>query len=390
MKSFVIKSTMARRCPDPVIPGAQRHILMCPVRDLPGELPKDPNPRAQNIDRAIWREIRQHLLNVEGEPNTFHLKNKGITIIAAGVEKLSEDSLKLVLDEGDGIVDGGHTYDLIIDALADIDALGTKADYNQHVKLEILTGLPRPLATEIAGGLNTAVQVQAFSLANNRTMFDWIKEAIADHPYADQIAFRENERKPYDARDVIALLDLYNITSFPNENGDHPIRAYTQKQKVLEHYMSHVEEYQVLDSVLPDILSLHDLISLEARDLHNKSGGRAGHLAFVESRSHGKYDFHFIASKGDYQLSKGALFPMLAAFRWMLSRGPDGQIAWIGGFESVVQLWRDVGQELMKATQATSDEVGRKANAIGRSKNHWANVHNIVAKRHLMLSRLAS
>jgi len=76
---------------------------MCAVTDLPADLPRDPNPRAQNIDRGIWREIKKHLLNEEGTANTFHLKNKGITIIAERVEKRSDDEYELVIGPGPSI-----------------------------------------------------------------------------------------------------------------------------------------------------------------------------------------------------------------------------------------------------------------------------------------------
>src|SRR3954467_84204 len=114
MKRFTLPVRFARRLPDPVFPNCERHIIMCAVTDLPLDLPRDPNPRAQNIDRGIWREIKKHLLNEEGTANTFHLKNKGITIIAERVEKRSDDEYELVIGPGQGIVDGAHTYDLDI------------------------------------------------------------------------------------------------------------------------------------------------------------------------------------------------------------------------------------------------------------------------------------
>jgi len=360
---------------------------MCSVQDVPPGLPKDPNPRAQRIDRAIWRDIKRHLLNQEGTPNSFHLKNKGITLIASTVEKLTDEKYRLVFDEGEGIVDGGHTYELILDNLDELATLneGDELQVNQFVKLEVLTGLPIELATEIAGGLNTAVQVQTFSLENLKGKFEWVKGILKGKPYYDQFAFRENEKNRFDARDIVVLLDLFNIRSFPNDSSEHPIRAYSSKAQVLDHYVDHTEEYEILSDVLPDILTLHDTISVQARDLHNQTGGKAGKLAFVESRKRGAYHFPFIGKEGKYQLSRGALYPMLAAFRWMLA--PDektGKVAWIDGFDAVLELWESVGGELMRATQSSSEELGRKTNAIGRSKNHWANLHNIVAKRHLM------
>ena len=113
MKKFTIPARFIRRVPDPVFPHCERHVLIAAMKDLPPGLPTDPNPRKPRVDRLIWREIKKHLLNEEGTPNTFHLKNKGITLIADRVNKIDEENVELVFDDGQGIVDGGHTYNSV-------------------------------------------------------------------------------------------------------------------------------------------------------------------------------------------------------------------------------------------------------------------------------------
>ena len=54
----------ARSLPDPIHKGRGRHIMLVDVTDLPLDISKDANPRSQNIDRGIWREIRKHLLKL--------------------------------------------------------------------------------------------------------------------------------------------------------------------------------------------------------------------------------------------------------------------------------------------------------------------------------------
>jgi hypothetical protein len=386
----------ARRMPDPIVRNAERHILLVRALDVPDGLPKDPNPRAQKIDRLIYKEIAAHLLNEEGTPNTFHLKNKGITLIADDVQRGdSEDVFQIKFGPGHGIVDGGHTYEILRKnrkVIEELNAGEEDGEIDQFVKLEIITGLKSDLVPEIARGLNTAVQVQEMSLADLRDEFDWIKETIADEPYASEIAFRENEQRAYDARDLIVLLDLFNISEFPNQKGDYPVRAFSSKAQVLKAYLEDRKKnegktYLMLQPILKDILVLHDTISFEARDLHNKAGGKAGKLAYMEGRKRGKFSFPFIGTEGSYRLRRGALFPMLGAFRWMVVEGPDGKAQWSGGFETVLELWHDVGAELMKATQETSEERDRNPNAIGKSRNHWATLHSTVAKYQLISTR---
>ena len=79
-------------------------------------IPKDPNPRDQNINRAVWKRIAKSLLNDPdggGQPNAFGVKNKGITILATSVKRAgSEDGNRYVIEldgTAKGIADGAHT-----------------------------------------------------------------------------------------------------------------------------------------------------------------------------------------------------------------------------------------------------------------------------------------
>jgi hypothetical protein len=366
---------------------------MCAVDDVPEGLPKDPNPRAQRIDRGIWRDIRKHLLNEEGTENTFHLKNKGITLIAASVERQADDEYRLSFREGEGIVDGAHTYELITSTRPELRELNDALDSDgtpitQFVKLEVLTGVAPDLGPEIAGGLNTAVQVQKMSLADLEQKFGWIKDELKDQPYAKEIAYRENEKARYDARDIVVLLELFNVVDFPTDGTEHPLRAYSSKAQVLTNYLKNTNHYERLRPLLKDILELHDLIGLQARNKHNEPGGKkAGKLVYVEggSKKRSPFDFVFIGKQAKYRLVGGALFPMLAAFRWMVEEDPNtGVLQWRGGFRNVKALWNEVGAELMRATQSTSDELGRKPPAIGRSRNHWASLYKTVTTADLI------
>ena len=384
MKTSTFRAKFARRIPDPVFPSAERHILMCAVQDVPEGLPKDPNPREQRVDRAIWKDIKRHLLNLEGSPNTFHLKNKGITVIASKVRKLDDDEIEVSFADGDGIVDGGHTYELIVGNLDQLRAAQDEGDGpSQFVKFEILTGVDRPLATEIAGGLNTAIQVQRMSLENLDGSFDWIKDELAGTTLLDKIAFRENDPGQHDIREVISWLDCFNVVDFPNDGDEHPVRAYVSKASVLEAYCDNQEHYERLRPILRDILTLHDVVSEEARGLHNERGGKAANLAFVEKRKKGKYEFAFSGREGQHRLARGALLPMLAGLRWMVELDGD-QARWKSSFDDVLSLWRRIGGDLMKATQRTSEGENRRTHAIGRSANHWETIHGIVVKKQLM------
>lgn len=383
---ITLRSDYSRRIPDPVL-GGYRHFMWVRAVDVPEGISLGPNPRDQNTNRSVYREVLRSLLNHEGTPDTFHLKNKGITLIASSVResKTGKGSYSVTLDPGQGIVDGGHTYRIILEG----QETGDLSD-GQYVKFEILVDVPEDLTTEIAGGLNTAVQVQEMSLANLSDRFEWIKEALRGEPYESVIAYKENEPdKELDVRDIVAYMTLFNVEMYPNTIGSadrgggprYPITAYRAKSTALSQFLdeSNYEGFKKLSSILPDILVMADTIRHGAMVLHNRAGGKAGKLAFVDSRHRGNYTFPFIRREGPYRLSSGALFPMLGAFRWMVEADSDGLFRWRGGFREVLSLWEAIGGELMRLTQNASEENGRNPNAIGKSLSHWTTLHSVVA-----------
>lgn len=391
-KTFKVR--FARKFPDPVFDGkdlplVERHMFMCPVADLPAGLPKDANPREQNIDRRIYKDVARHLVNEEGTPNTFHLKNKGITILANQVTKIDEETYELDFGDNQGIVDGAHTYDIVLSKQADIRELDAQepSSVNQFVKVEVITGLQNGLVAEIAAGLNTAVQVQQMALRDLEGKFDWIKDELSNQPYVNQIAFTQNATGEYDVRDLLVMLELFNIKSFPNDVSAYPTRTFNSKESVLSSFSRDPESYEKLRPILKDILFLYDTIASQARDLYNEGGNRkGGRLTFVEGPKKGRpFQFPFIGTEGEWRLFRGALLPMVGAFRWMVVEdSKTGTYKWRDSFATVLALWNETGQELMDATLSVSTDLGRKLTALGKSPNLWARLHGIVTNRYLL------
>lgn len=212
----------------------------------------------------------------------------------------------------------------------------------------------------------------------------WIKELLKSEPYFDKIAFRENEEKIYDVRDIIVILDAFNIEDFPNTNsGNHPTRVYNNKNEVLRQYLTTPEKYWRLQPILRDVLQLYDHISYTARDLHNRAGGKAAKLSFVDVAKRKKFQFPFIGKEGDYKLNRAALLPMVGAFRWMVHDN-GSSIEWNGHFDRVLETWETSASELMRATQQAAEDYNYKLTALGKSRNHWANLHSTVVKNEVL------
>jgi len=357
-----------------------RYILFCRANQVPGGISLAPNPRGQNRDKLVYKDVAKSLVGDGVATGTFHLKNRGITILATSVREDPDDKTLFELtiqdERGDGIVDGGHTYSII-------EANRDDTPNDQFVKIEVLTNVPDEFALDIAEGLNTSVQVQRMSLANLGDRFEPIKDRLAAESYVGRIAWRENDPAPFDARDLVAIMTLFNIALYPNAGSDYPMGAYTTKAGTLERFLADDSSYMKVLPILPDILTLYDTVSFTARKYHNDMGGRAAALSFVEEKKKG-FDFVFTGQHGQYRLSLGALYPMVGAFRYMVEEDPaTGRFRWRddAGIDDVVKVWTSIAGEMMRATRSTSDEVGRNQTAIGKSRNHWANLHNMVARR---------
>jgi AIPR protein len=377
-QKYVFRAHSARRAPDPVHPGITRHYLTVPVREMPKGLPLSPNARAPKI-RSIYRDVDASLMNDLGVPYTFHLKHKGITVIAESVQPVDgkKDEFVVTLGEGHGVLDGGHSYELITrDREDDLP--------ENFVEVKVLTEIPSEWIPEISGGLNTSVQVQAFSLDNLAGDFDWLKALLKDEPYYPQIAWRENDPGALDARDVISLMTLFLIDDYPNNEPECPIAAYDRKHAALKRFEEKPGLYKKVAPILRDILVLHDTILASSQELWNArpGGGRFAALHFVESRARG-FELAFTGETIPARLMRGAHYPILGAFRAKVVKAGNGKYAWGGGFKSVLALWQETAAELLQATLLEGQQVGLKADAIGKSRSHWPNVHRIVAFRDL-------
>lgn len=389
MKKVNLKAKFSRRFPDPLnkedqdaLNNIEHHVLLCRAIDMPLDIPTDPNPRVQRTDKTIYKRVRESLLQ-ENDP-TFHLKNKGITIIAHSVNALpNKEEVEVVFHEGDGIVDGAHTYKIILENKQECPE-------NQYVKLEILTGIPQFMVEFIAEGLNTAVQVQEMSLANLGKRFDWIGEILQDTPYKDCIAYKENQDGDFTIREIISLMTLFNIDKYPDESI-HPKIAYTSKASCLEDYLANETSYKKIGPILKDILELYDYVNVRGWEVYTKDkryrntpGGRMP--LFYQRRERGKYKLTFTGMEVPYKLFDGALYPILGAFRFLVQEDPKAKVyRWkVGGLDAVKKFFDQVGAELISRTKNTSDDSDKNPNAIGKDDTHWDNLYKTVALAYLM------
>jgi len=388
LNKAIIKSDYSRHYPDPLNENSNgtplnivHHVLLCKAVDIPSGISKTPNPREQKIDHGIYKEVMESLENADDL--SFHLKNKGITILAHQVEYSSADkkTAAIYFAESDGIADGGHTYEIILSA----QAKGSCPD-GQYVKLEVITGVPADMAVDITGGLNTAVQVDDTSLLNLEGEFNWVKEALKNTNYADQISYKQNQDGKIDIREILGLMTLFHVNKFTGTQ--HPMMAYVSKAKCVDLFKSDKDSFQMLTPLLKDILYLHDYVHVRSKELYNadKRGkgerGKAGAMKGVyATKKRGNYDFIFMGEAKPYKLYDGALYPMLGAMRFLVEQKPGKDFySWkLKSFEDVKTFFDEIAPDLVATTYNTSLTYGRKPNPIGKDENHWDNLYKTTA-----------
>ena len=266
IQTLVLRPVFSRRIPDPVFqtnPAIHHHIFYAPAHTLMPDVSYGPNARKPNTRKQVYKRVDDSLQNVDCLENTFHLKNLGIVINASAVRRVREDQYLIDLPDPEvhGVLNGGHTLDLIVKRISD----GT-IEMGQFIKVEVRTGVPAEWLAEIAGGLNTTLQVDDMSLDDLKGAFEWIKEELRGETYFKDIAWSENDPGAYDARDLVSLLTCFDIERYPNEqSGSHPIEAYEKKSKALDVFrddfeQNHGNEFVKLRPILKDILRLHDMI----------------------------------------------------------------------------------------------------------------------------------
>lgn len=381
LEKAIIKSGYSRRYPDPLNVNMEgdslnieHHILVSRAIDIPSGISKAPNPREQRIDKGIYKKVKESLEDTSDM--SFHLKNKGITILAHQVEYSDDKKTATVyLSENDGIVDGGHTYEIILATQSE-----GMCPEGQYVKFEIITGVPKEMSADITGGLNTAVQVDNASLLNLEGKFDWVKKALEKTRYGDKISYKQNQEGEYDIREILGLLTLFNVKKFIPPQ--HPKEAYVSKAKCLDLYQDDPDSFKMLTPLLKDILFLHDYVHIQSKERYNEvKGGKAGGMVGVyATRKKGEYEFIFMDEKRSYRLYDGALYPMLGAMRFLVEQKKDEEVySWrLKSFEDVKSFFDEIAPELVTKTYNTSLVYGRKPNPIGKDENHWDNLYNTV------------
>lgn len=373
-KRLPVSAEYIRSLKSPHDPSVRTLYVYIALADVPQDLPLSPNPRVPKPNEVI-RRVKESL---EGNSGIFHILNRGITISARSAEYDNSTGvleLDIPEDENYGILDGGHTYDVVKEL-----AGYPEQAHRQFVKFEVLIGV-EDILSKIASARNFSKAVKAVSLANYSKNLDWLKKALG--PLEKSVRWSENDDQDVDALEYIQLVYAFDIDRFTAQV--HPVQAYSSTAKCLE--AAEKETLIYLTPIILDIVKLYDIMRFEWWEKYKSPdeagrGGRPGRLKEVQGRKRGTSRLLQFPTLPDvnpekalYHVEKGLVIPLISSFRALVKKDSNGQPYWsVDPFE----FWKQNGAMLVRKVMDASDQRGANPQAVGKDKTVYEALYDSV------------
>jgi len=387
-EKFVVQNV--RSVTSPADKSIVTYFIWVDFNDLPETFPTDVNPRKPKMTTSVAKA----LLNAVADDNTnFDINNRGMVITAKSFV-YDTSSHKVTLDFGDetlkyGLLDGGHTYRAIIDNRGKIPA-----KVHKYVRLEIIVGHDLDVVG-LADARNTSVEVSDIALYELDGKFEFIKEALKNQSYANDVGYKDNDPKRVPVVELLKLLFSFNINKFKNDMSM-PVQAYSGKSMVFKDVKNELDKgsgniYQQLAPLLPDLVSLYELIESDIpqkyKDYKTATGSKArfGHVRGIEGA--GSYHSPYTSNVISYSIASGYIMPIFGAFRALLEFKDDSHTE-IGWRFDPKDVWEKVGSQLVQNTFETNNNP----QLAGKDSNLWRSNYRVVdsAKKDLLIQELTN
>jgi hypothetical protein len=342
------------------------------------------------------KPFQEMVATVEDDPASFHKKNRGITYLC---DKFEFDNTKKRLlvsipildvvttntngsDGSDdeprfGIADGGHTFEVIRQTVDRMNELKELQGWTEpFVRVHFLAGesVVSGEIDQIVEALNTSSQVQQYTLDEYQNKFDDLKKALSDSGFPIHlVAFRENEEKEWDIREIIQrmacfLKDRWKFTQ--------PTSMYRSKGKALDLFTNDLThpEFEKLYGVVRDIITLPEYVQSQFSRGSATQGKRFGGLRAVKTlkKAQVRAGTNYAT---DHLMDLGASLPIAAAFRELLELSGDRYV-WKVRPDMV---FNKCGEELYKIL-ASKSRTAKSVNSLGSDTELWTQAVNIVLR----------
>jgi hypothetical protein len=347
-----------------------------------------------NVRPASERKkpFKDMIQTVENDPASFHVKNRGITYLCDRFEyENAKSQLRLTvpivstdeasdLDNGGprfGIADGGHTFEVICQTVARLNELKDQEGWLEpFVRVHFMAGnsVEQTELEQVVEALNTSSQVQQYTLDEYQNKFEELKLALSKGGFnTELIAFRENEEKEWDVREVVQRMACFLKERWKTTQ---PASMYRSRGKALDLYTSETtrEEFRRLYDVAADIITLPEFVQSEFSQGDSVKGRRFGKLKGVKAlkKSYTRPGTNFPT---DHLMDLAASLPIAAAFRELLELKGD-RYQWR---LDPKRAFRRCAEDLYK-TLATKNRSAKSVNNLGSDSEYWTQTANIVLR----------
>lgn len=338
---------------------------------------REVNPREVNQRSGVYKAIAQTLTQ---DPERFHERNRGLTIVADELsydEKKHEAVLKLNDIRLHGLVDGAHTLHAILEAKKQAqDGL-----WPANVFVKVFVDVDADQIAEIAGGLNTSQQVDLKSLENLREHFEELQRSIEREPYANLIAYKMNEDKPIDVREILYYLAVFDCSVYDEKK--HPVALFGRKEGIVRTFARQAVEpdagdsFRILITKTPEILRLRDMIEKRALELP-VGRYKTGRDTRVRSASNRDNTLPFLNEPVNGKIPLGWIMPLLAGFRANVKWDkPKGTFSWIVPIDELLDL---AIEQLVLGIRDVHEQENSRPEYVGRNSIAWRMSYSTVSQ----------
>jgi hypothetical protein len=292
-------------------------------------------------------------------------------------DKRQEVILQLNHPSLHAVVDGGHTLDAILETQKAPPENGWPAS----VFIKAITGVEPDQIAEIAGGLNTSQQVDLKSLENLKEHFATLQQVLADQPYAEQVAYKMNDIKQVDVREILYYLAVFDCSAYDEKR--HPVALFGRKEGIVRRFAEQAKDakagdsFSILISKAPEILWLRDTIEKRALTF-NIGRYKVGKGTRVRSQSHRDNQLVFLNEQVNGKIPLGWIMPMLAGFRANVDwNKPKGTFSWIMPLDELVDACIE---GLVLGIQDVHEQENSRPEYVGRNSLSWRISYNVVSQ----------
>jgi len=390
LEVFTRDNEHCKRLKDPKKEGALFHLeAWLPFSEAAKLERGNANVRPPSESKKPFRAMVE---TVENDPTSFHLKNRGIIYLCEKFEyDNSRKAIRLTIPdvkpteiedlEDDeprfGITDGGHTHEVVRQTVARANELAEQDGWSEpFVRVHFLagTGIGSGEIEEVVEALNTSSQVQQYTLDEYQNRFDDLKTALKDSGFdVSLIAFRENEDKEWEIREIIQRMACFLRERWKTVQ---PTQMYRSKGRALDLFTNQdsKEEFRRLFPVVTDVITLPEFIQSELSRGEAVKGKRFGALRAVKTLKK-PYTRPGTVFETDHLMDLAASLPLAAALRELLELKGDTYHWRLDPKE----VFRRCAEDLYKAL-VSRIRSARSVNALGADTEYWIHAVNIILR----------